>query len=127
MRVVEELKSLGLRIAIDDFGTGYSSLLYLKRLPVDLLKIDRTFVSGLGENSEDSAIVRSVIELAEAFDIAAVAEGIETRAQLEELQRLGCHFGQGYYWSPGRPAAELDPKVLFVPPARRRIALAAPL
>jgi diguanylate cyclase (GGDEF)-like protein/PAS domain S-box-containing protein len=127
LRVVEELKSLGLRIAIDDFGTGYSSLLYLKRLPVDLLKIDRTFVSGLGENSEDSAIVRSVIELADAFDIAAVAEGIETRAQLDELQRLGCHYGQGFYWSPGKRAVELDRRLLFIPPARSSLALVAPL
>jgi diguanylate cyclase (GGDEF)-like protein/PAS domain S-box-containing protein len=124
LRVVEELKSLGVRIAIDDFGTGYSSLLYLKRFPVDLLKVDRSFVAGLGDNNEDSAIVRSVIELAEAFDIAAVAEGIETHAQLEELQRLGCQFGQGFYWSPGKPAAQLGPSGLFVPRARDPMAAA---
>ena len=127
LRVVEELKSLGVQIAIDDFGTGYSSLLYLKRFPVDLLKVDRTFVSGLGSNGKDSAIVRSVIDLAEAFGIAAVAEGIETRAQLEELQRLGCRFGQGFYWSPGKPPDQLDPRLLFIPPARSSLALVAPL
>ncbi len=126
LRVVEELKSLGVRIAIDDFGTGYSSLLYLKRFPVDLLKVDRSFVAGLGDNSEDSAIVRSVIELADAFDIAAVAEGIETYAQLEELQRLGCHFGQGFYWSPGKPAVEVDPKRLYIPAVPGPISLAGP-
>jgi diguanylate cyclase (GGDEF)-like protein/PAS domain S-box-containing protein len=107
LRVVNELKELGVRIAIDDFGTGYSSLLYLKRFPVDLLKVDRSFVDGLGANREDSAIVRSVIDLAHAFDIMAVAEGIETEEQLSELQRLGCHFGQGFLWSPGRSADEL--------------------
>jgi diguanylate cyclase (GGDEF)-like protein/PAS domain S-box-containing protein len=111
LRVVDQLKSLGVRIAIDDFGTGYSSLVYLKRFPVDLLKVDRSFVAGLGRNREDSAIARSVIDLAHAFDIAAVAEGIETRGQLTELQRLGCHFGQGFLWSPGRSAEDLGPEL----------------
>jgi EAL domain-containing protein (putative c-di-GMP-specific phosphodiesterase class I) len=107
LRVVNDLKALGVRIAIDDFGTGYSSLLYLKRFPVDLLKIDRSFVAGLGENREDSAIVRSVIELAQAFDISSVAEGIETVQQLTDLRELGCDFGQGFLWSPGRNPIEL--------------------
>ena len=111
LRVVHELKELGVRIAIDDFGTGYSSLLYLKRFPVDLLKVDRSFVAGLGVDQEDGAIVRSVIELAHAFGIEAVAEGIETRAQLEALERLGCRYGQGYLWSPGRSAADLGPRL----------------
>ena len=109
LRVVEELKALGVRIAIDDFGTGYSSLLYLKSFPVDLLKVDRSFVSGLGINADDSAIVRSVIDLAHAFGIEAVAEGIETDEQLRALEELGCRFGQGYLWSPGRSAADLGP------------------
>jgi diguanylate cyclase (GGDEF)-like protein/PAS domain S-box-containing protein len=109
LRVVNELKALGVRIAIDDFGTGYSSLLYLKRFPVDVLKVDRSFVAGLGDNQDDTAIARSVIELAHAFGIQAVAEGIETRGQLAVLQGFGCRYGQGYLWSPGRPAAELDP------------------
>ena len=109
LRVVHELKALGVRIAIDDFGTGYSSLVYLKRFPVDLLKVDRSFVAGLGQNQDDTAIVRSVIELAEAFGIEAVAEGIETRDQLALLQSFGCRYGQGHLWSPGRPAAEFGP------------------
>jgi EAL domain-containing protein (putative c-di-GMP-specific phosphodiesterase class I) len=108
LRIVNELKELGVRIAIDDFGIGYSSLVYLKRFPVDLLKVDRSFVNGLGQNSDDAAIVRSVIELAHAFGIAAVAEGIETRRHLEILQELGCSFGQGYLWSPARPPADID-------------------
>jgi diguanylate cyclase (GGDEF)-like protein/PAS domain S-box-containing protein len=113
LRVVEQLKALGIRIAIDDFGTGYSSLVYLKRFPVDALKVDRSFVAGLGRNREDSAIARSVIDLAHAFDIDAVAEGIETPGQLAELRRLGCHYGQGFLWSPGRSAADLGPELLL--------------
>lgn len=109
LRVMHELKALGVRIAIDDFGTGYSSLVYLKRFPVDLLKVDRSFVAGLGMNADDSAIVRSVIDLAQAFGIETVAEGIETVEQLAALQDLGCQLGQGYLWSPGRSAAELGP------------------
>ncbi len=107
LRVMHELKGLGVRLAIDDFGTGYSSLVYLKRFPVDLLKVDRTFVAGLGLNGDDSAIVRSVIDLAQAFGIETVAEGIETAEQLAALQGLGCQFGQGYLWSPGRSADAL--------------------
>jgi diguanylate cyclase (GGDEF)-like protein/PAS domain S-box-containing protein len=112
LRVVNDLKSLGVRIAIDDFGTGYSSLLYLKRFPVDLLKIDRSFVAGLGASREDTAIVRSVIDLAAAFGISSVAEGIETDEQLHDLRGLGCDFGQGFLWSPGRSATELGSLLL---------------
>ena len=103
LRVVNELKSLGVRIAIDDFGIGYSSLVYLKNFPVDLLKIDRSFVAGLGVDKDDTAIVRSVIDLAHALEIEAVAEGIETRTHLEMLQGMGCGFGQGFLWSPAVP------------------------
>lgn len=92
---------------------GYSSLVYLKRFPVDLLKVDRSFVAGLGRNRDDCAIARSVIDLAHAFGIAAVAEGIETPDQLAELQRLGCQYGQGLLWSPGRPAADLGSELLL--------------
>ena len=110
-----------MRIAIDDFGTGYSSLVYLKRFPVDLLKVDRSFVSGLGQNKDDDAIVQSVITLAHAFGIAAVAEGVETREQLEVLQGLGCEFGQGYLWSPARPALDRAPTQTWAPASARRI------
>ena len=103
LRVVNELKSLGVRIAIDDFGIGYSSLVYLKNFPVDLLKIDRSFVAGLGRDKDDTAIVRSVIDLAHALEIEAVAEGIETRTHLEMLQGMGCGYGQGFLWSPAVP------------------------
>lgn len=102
------LKDLGLRIAVDDFGTGYCSLLYLKRLPVDVLKIDRSFVSGLGHGCRDRAIVSSVIDLAHAFGISTTAEGIETPDQLAVLRQLGCERGQGFYWSPALPSSELN-------------------
>jgi diguanylate cyclase (GGDEF)-like protein/PAS domain S-box-containing protein len=115
LRVVQRLKSLGVRIAIDDFGTGYSSLVYLKRFPVDLLKVDRSFVAGLGRNRDDSVIARSVIELAHAFDISAVAEGIERPEQLAELRRLDCRYGQGHLWSPPRPADELGHELVVSP------------
>ncbi len=105
--VVNELKSLGLRIAIDDFGIGYSSLLYLKRFPVDILKIDRSFVFGLVVERDDRAIVRSIIELGHAFGISTVAEGVESHEQLRILQDMGCTFGQGWLWSPALPALEL--------------------
>ena len=109
LRVLHELKALGVRIAIDDFGTGYSSLIYLKRFPVDVLKVDQSFVAGLGRNGNDNAIVRSVIDLAQAFDIETIAEGIETVGQLDALRDLGCQLGQGFLWSPGRSADSIGP------------------
>ncbi len=107
--VLNQLKSLGVRIAIDDFGTGYSSLVYLKRFPVDQLKVDRSFVAGLGQSHDDASIVHSVINLAHAFGITAVAEGIETQEHLDILCDLGCSFGQGCLWSPTVPAVRFDP------------------
>jgi EAL domain-containing protein (putative c-di-GMP-specific phosphodiesterase class I) len=110
--ILTQLKALGVSLAIDDFGTGYSSLVYLKRFPVDVLKIDRSFIGGLGQDPEDSAIVASVVGLARAVGIVAVAEGVETTGQLVALQELGCEFGQGYLWSRPMPAIELDRTVL---------------
>jgi diguanylate cyclase (GGDEF)-like protein/PAS domain S-box-containing protein len=113
LRILNELKALGVSLSIDDFGTGYSSLVYLKRFPVDVLKIDRSFIAGLGRSHDDAAIVQSVIDLARSFGIDAVAEGVENPQQLAILQELGCAFGQGYLWSPAEPAADLGRK-LFV-------------
>jgi diguanylate cyclase (GGDEF)-like protein/PAS domain S-box-containing protein len=97
--VLERLKQLGVLIAIDDFGTGYSSLAYLRRLPLDVLKIDRSFVTGAGENQEDTAIVRAIISLAHSLELTITAEGIETTRQALLMQSWGCERGQGYYWS----------------------------
>jgi diguanylate cyclase (GGDEF)-like protein/PAS domain S-box-containing protein len=107
LETLETLKDLGVRIAIDDFGTGYSSLAYLRRFPVDVLKIDGSFVQGLGEDPEDSAIVAAVLRLAETLGVDVVAEGIETAGQLDTLRALGCQFGQGYYFSQPVPADQL--------------------
>ncbi|MGH8973575.1 MAG: putative bifunctional diguanylate cyclase/phosphodiesterase [Acidimicrobiia bacterium] len=96
---LDSLKDLGVTLAVDDFGTGYSSLLYLRRFPVDMLKIDRSFVVGLDTNAEDTAIVSGVVGLAQALGLQAVAEGVETPEQAARLRGLGCPLAQGYYWS----------------------------
>ena len=98
------LKRLGVHLAIDDFGTGYSSLSYLKRFPVDLLKIDRSFINGLGTDPEDGAIVLAIVSLAQALRLEVVAEGVEHFHQLEALHRLGCDAVQGFLLAPPRPA-----------------------
>jgi EAL domain-containing protein (putative c-di-GMP-specific phosphodiesterase class I) len=88
--VLRGLKALGVRIAIDDFGTGYSSLSYLERFPVDVVKVDGSFVGRLGRAAKGRALVSAVINLARALDLDVVAEGVETAEQAEELARLGC-------------------------------------
>jgi EAL domain-containing protein (putative c-di-GMP-specific phosphodiesterase class I) len=97
------IRALGVHLAIDDFGTGYSSLTYLRRFPVETLKIDRSFVAGAGRSREDEAIVDMILSLADALGLHVVAEGVETSEQLAYLRRLGCAFGQGYHF--GRPMA----------------------
>jgi len=93
------LKRLGVRISIDDFGTGYSSLAYLKRIPADALKIDRTFVGGLGEDVEDTAIVQTIVDLAHTFGMEVIAEGVESQEQVELLKEMGCDLVQGHYFA----------------------------
>ena len=102
------LKELGVGLAIDGFGTGYSSLSYLKRFPINTLKIDRSFVDGLGREANDTAIVQSVVALARSLNLAVVGEGIETPEQLAELRSLGCGKGQGFYFSRPLPADDPD-------------------
>jgi diguanylate cyclase (GGDEF)-like protein len=103
------LKRLGIKLAVDDFGTGYSSLAYLKRFPIDVLKIDRAFVNGITHSGHDSAIVQTVVSLARALGLRTTAEGIEERPQWALLAELGCDQGQGYIFSrPQRPEAIAD-------------------
>ncbi len=96
---LDGLRAIGVKTSIDDFGMGYSSLSYLKRLPADALKIDKTFVKGLGENVEDTAIVRMVIELAHTLGMEVIAEGVESWGQAALLEEMGCDLGQGYHFS----------------------------
>jgi EAL domain-containing protein (putative c-di-GMP-specific phosphodiesterase class I) len=97
--ILSEIRKLGVRWSIDDFGTGYSSLSYLNRFPVDILKIDQSFVRRLGAHGENTEIIITIMALASSLRMRVVAEGIETEAQLAQLRAYGCQFGQGYYFS----------------------------
>jgi diguanylate cyclase (GGDEF)-like protein/PAS domain S-box-containing protein len=103
-----ELKTLGVQLAIDDFGTGYSSLNYVRRLPVDILKVDKSFIDGVTESGESSALTAAVIELATILNLKPVAEGIERADQLDRLLDLHCALGQGYYFAEPLPGADLE-------------------
>ncbi|HTT87459.1 MAG TPA: EAL domain-containing protein [Acidimicrobiales bacterium] len=105
---LRELKDLGIRLAFDDFGTGYSSLSYLRRFPVDLLKIDRSFVSALGTGGDVPLIVQAIIALGDALGLETVAEGLERPDELALLRTVGCRFGQGYYFAKPMSADELE-------------------
>jgi EAL domain-containing protein (putative c-di-GMP-specific phosphodiesterase class I) len=100
------LKELGVLLAVDDFGTGYSSLDYLRRFPIDMLKIDKAFVDDLGAG--DSTLAQAIIDLGESFDLQVVAEGVEHESQRQRLLELGCSYGQGYHFSPAMPAGEVQ-------------------
>jgi EAL domain-containing protein (putative c-di-GMP-specific phosphodiesterase class I) len=106
-RVLEKLSAMGVTLSIDDFGTGYSSLSYLSQLPVNEIKIDRSFVMNMAESDNDAVIVRSTIDLARNLGLQVVAEGVETEEAWDELNKLGCTLAQGYYLTRPVPAAEL--------------------
>ena len=105
-------QDLGVRIAFDDFGTGYASLTYLKKFPLDRLKIDRSFVTKLLANSDDMAIVGATISLGKLLGLSVVAEGIEDRATADLLRSRGCDEGQGYYFGRPMPAVEFEQRFL---------------
>jgi EAL domain-containing protein (putative c-di-GMP-specific phosphodiesterase class I) len=99
INMLNQLRGLGVQLAMDDFGTGYSSLSYLHRFPINTLKIDRSFITRMAENDENAEIVRTISGLAQNLGMDVVAEGVETREQLEILRGLGCQYGQGYFFS----------------------------
>jgi diguanylate cyclase (GGDEF)-like protein/PAS domain S-box-containing protein len=123
--MLRELRALGVQLAIDDFGTGYSSLSYLHRFPIDTLKIDRSFVTRMVDNSENIEIVRTIVMLAQILGMDVVAEGVETKEQLALLRKLGCENGQGYYFS--RPATPTDAEKIIADTCARPQAAGARL
>ncbi len=112
IKILNNLKSLGIQLSMDDFGTGYSSLSYLHRLPFDSLKIDRSFVIEVGERGENSEVLQTIVSLAKNLKMRTFAEGIETESQLAVLQNLGCDYGQGYLMSKPLPPVEME-KLLY--------------
>jgi EAL domain-containing protein (putative c-di-GMP-specific phosphodiesterase class I) len=96
---LNEIKALGVRLAIDDFGTGYSSLGYLRKFPLDLLKIDKSFVDLIASGPEDSALARAIVKLGDTLGLSVVAEGVESKDQANVLQEMGCALAQGYLYS----------------------------
>ena len=115
---LRELKSLGLNISVDDFGTGFSSLAYLKRFPLDELKIDKSFVDGLGRDPEATAIVAAVMGMAHALDLRVVAEGVETSDQASRLRTLGCDEAQGFFFAHPGTADDIDARLRAESPTR---------
>ena len=105
--VLNELDAQGLRLMLDDFGTGYSSLSYLRRFPLGGVKVDRSFIDGLGDNPRDAAIMKAIVEMCRALGLTVVAEGVETDAQLRQLRQLGCERAQGYLLCHPRPPQEI--------------------
>jgi EAL domain-containing protein (putative c-di-GMP-specific phosphodiesterase class I) len=125
LATLHALKALGIQLAIDDFGTGYSSLTYLKRFPIDTLKIDRSFVDGLGQDAQDTAIVRSVVALAKTLHLSVTGEGVETAEQQMHLEELGCDLAQGYMFARPSPPELLDALLLNDSALPARLDLAA--
>jgi EAL domain-containing protein (putative c-di-GMP-specific phosphodiesterase class I) len=105
---LNSIKALGITIAIDDFGTGYSSLAYLKKLPVDKLKIDRSFIMDIPDNKEDAAITNAIIAIAQSLNLNVIAEGVETKRQKDYLLTCGCHLIQGYLYHKPMPAEQME-------------------
>jgi EAL domain-containing protein (putative c-di-GMP-specific phosphodiesterase class I) len=109
------LKKLGVRIAIDDFGTGYSSMAYLQQFPVDALKIDRSFISGIANSPESPALIHTLVQLGKTLGIETLAEGIEEHSQLQQLQREQCDSGQGYLFARPLTLHDLETFITDLP------------
>ena len=105
---LRDLKSLGIQLSVDDFGTGHSSLAYLKRFPIDTLKIDRSFVRDIAINQDDASIVSSIISLAHNLKLNVIAEGLETESQMDILREQGCNEMQGYYFCKPLPSDQIE-------------------
>jgi EAL domain-containing protein (putative c-di-GMP-specific phosphodiesterase class I) len=104
--ILEQLSAMGVLVSVDDFGTGYSSMSYLRRFPIDKLKIDRVFINEIASRPEDASIVRAIVSLAHSLSLKVVAEGVETPAQLDFLKAAGCDEYQGYHFSRPLPAGD---------------------
>jgi EAL domain-containing protein (putative c-di-GMP-specific phosphodiesterase class I) len=107
VKLLRSLKAMGVRLTIDDFGTGYSSLAYLKRLPIDCVKIDASFIRGIPVDASDVAITETILAMAGSLGLKVVAEGVETADQMRFLEHRGCDEMQGYYFSKPLPAEEM--------------------
>jgi EAL domain-containing protein (putative c-di-GMP-specific phosphodiesterase class I) len=117
-RKIQEIRELGVRVAIDDFGTGYSSLGYLQQFPVDVIKIDRSFIERLSVDGRNFEVTKSIVELGRSLNLEIVAEGIEHAGQVAAIRSLGCTHGQGYYYGRPMPAGEftkLISRAIFLP------------
>ena len=123
VRKLQDLKDLGVQLALDDFGTGYSSLSYLRRFPIDVLKIDKSFIDGVHRDSEESALARAILQIGETLNLRTVAEGIEFEEQAQELQLLGCEEGQGFFFA--RPLDSLSIGALLAQQAPEETARSA--
>jgi diguanylate cyclase (GGDEF)-like protein len=121
---LEAVRGLGVRVLLDDFGTGYSSLSRLKGIPVDAIKVDRSFVDGLGDEEDDTAIVSAIVDIADSLGLGTIAEGVETAEQLEALQGLGCHGAQGYLFAAPMCAEEFEALLAAGPAPRLNAATA---
>ena len=108
LEVLNRLRALGIDLAIDDFGTGYSTLSRLRDLPIDVLKIDKSFVLNMRRNAADAVIVRATIDLAQSIGVDVVAEGVEDEATYQALRAMGCQYGQGYHFGRPMPPDDLD-------------------
>ena len=105
---LEELKAIGVKLAIDDFGTGYSSLSYLRDLPIDVVKMDRSFVEGIAESDQRLAVAEGIVQIARTLRLEVIAEGIETEEQRDLLRSMGCHYGQGYLLAMPMPVGQAE-------------------